>query len=131
MAKTWLNYPCRFRTKNTVNRRGDSVYTVTHNWVSRYAPINLERGYANPNFGNPSICYIIWASKLHDQIMHTGDDSLITIVGVHLDIIEVNANGFRGIAQRKPQEGLTTFDFVNNNGALSHIHIGHQVYDIK
>jgi len=131
MAKTWLNHPCTFRTKNTVNRMGDSKYTVTHNAVNRFAPINLARGYASPNFSNPSICYIVTGSALHDQIMHTGDDRLITIEGVHLDIIEVNANGLKGLAQRKPQEGLTTFDFVNNNGALSHIHVGHQVYDIK
>jgi hypothetical protein len=65
-------------------------------------------------------------------IMETPNDDDITIAGVNGDKILVNVN--RGPMEpitaectRKPANGLSTFDFVNNNGVLRDIHVGHEV----
>ncbi len=128
MAKIWYNHPCIFYTRNTENNYGDSKYTVTLNAMTRFAPVNLLRAPAQVNTGNPSICYLDPKSQLYTRIMRTLDDSKIKIESAVLNIISVNADGLIGAAFRKPETDLVTFDFVNNNGVLSHIHVGHKVY---
>ena len=129
MSKIWYNHPCRFSTKNTLNQLGNSHYSVLITSMTRFAPININRASNQVNTGNPSICYLIPNSKLYDRIMHTTDDSKITIENVILDSIIVNADNFKGLALRKPQKGFVPFDFVNNGGTLTSIHVGHEIHE--
>lgn len=128
--KTWYNHPCTFLTKNTLNALGDSKYMVLINQMTRFAKINIQRAPSQVNTGNPSVCYLVTNSELYKKIMLTPDDSKITIEKVYNDFIIVNANGYKGLSFRKPQLGYTPFDFVNNDGTLSYIHVGHEIYKI-
>jgi len=129
MAKTWFNYPCRFSTSNTENQLGNSAYQVTLTGMTRFAPVNTNRAPNQLNTGNPNICYVAMDSELYTRIMRipSDRDDLITIKNVILDSIIVNADAFNGLAFRKPQIGFCPFDFVNDNGTLSLVHVGHQI----
>jgi len=132
MPKTWENYECEFFTGNTTNTMGDSKYLVLTDGMTRTALINFKRAPDQVLSSNPSIAFLDPNSLLLKVIMETPDDGDITIASVEGDRIFVNVN--RGpiepvVAEcsRKPVNGLVTFDFVNNNGVLSHIHVGHTV----
>ncbi|GAM09406.1 hypothetical protein OR1_01684 [Geobacter sp. OR-1] len=134
MAKTWDNVQCRFQTQNTVNKRGNSEYRVWSNRILRCAPINMDRVGAQDqvyNFMLKAICYLVPNSSLYNLIMDTRDDDRIKIDSVVHDYIYINVDGTVLPASRKPAEGLITFDAVNENGDLSHIHVGHAVYNLK
>ena len=133
MAKTWTNVPCRFWTQNTENSRGNSEYRIWADRMLRDAPINVDRQGAQDQvytFMRRSICYLDPKSQLCDLIMNTPDER-ITIDNVVQDKIYVNADGTILPASRRPVEGFTTFDFVNTNGDLSQIHVGHAVCNLK
>jgi hypothetical protein len=74
-------------------------------------------------------------SVLYKKIMETVEDSKITIAGVDGDTITVNlsapSGAFTGNCSRMPANGLNTFDFANNGGVLSHIHLGHEVKQLS
>lgn len=132
MAKTFENFECTFFTGNTTNSKGDSRYIVLESGMSRTALVNFKRAPSQVLTGNPSICYLEDDGELNKIIMKTPKDRDITIAGVEGDriIVSVNRAGqkpFVGEASRKPANGLVTFDFVNNDGMLSHIHVGHGV----
>lgn len=130
MAKTWDNVPCRFWTKNTVNKRGNSEYRVFTNRMIRHAPVNVDRDGAKDQvftFKRRAICYLDPGSQLLRLIMRTLDDNQVKIDSVAGDSIWVQVGRVVREASRRPQVGLATFDFVNNNGDLSGIHVGHQI----
>ena len=135
MAKTWENYECEFFTGNTANAMGDSKYLILKNKMTRTALINFKRAPDQVLSENPAIAYLDMASTLYDKIMSTSDDKKITIANVEGDTVTVKvdaANGpFTGNCTRKPANGLCTFDFHNNNGVLSHIHVGHEVKQLS
>jgi hypothetical protein len=134
MAKTWDNVQCRFSTQNTENDRGNSEYRVWADRLLRNAPINIDRVGAQDqvyNFMRKAICYLDPRSQLLDLIMKTGDDNQIKIASVVLDTIYINVSGTTLPANRRPANGLVTFDAVNNNGDLSHIHVGHEVCNLS
>lgn len=132
MARTWENFECEFFTGNTENARGDSKYLVLKEGMTRTALINFKRAPKQVLTGNPCIAYLKPNSGLLQAIMLETDDSKITIVSVSGDSIVVKVSRgpmepFVGEASRVPANGLATFDFVNENGVLSHIHVGHEV----
>lgn len=142
MPKTWANYECRFETVNTENQNGNSQYTVTTNGMTRYAPVNRTRAADQVQTGNPNVCYIDPTSNLYRAVMGQGDDSMIKILNVDGDSIAVKVSGIEsqaggrtvnyvvGQARRVPCNGWCPFDFRNNDGALSYVHIGHAVRNI-
>jgi hypothetical protein len=132
MAKTWTNVQCRFQTLNTENTRGNSEYRIWTDRMLRNAPINVDRDGAHDQvytFQRRAICYLEPNSLLYELIMRTPDDRIKIADVVHDDIF-VNADGTTLPARRIPAEGLITFDFDNNNGDLSHIHVGHAVLNL-
>lgn len=134
MAKTWTNVQCRFWTQNIVNKRGNSEYRIWADRILRNAPINMDRIGAQDQvytFMRKAICYLDPQSQLYSLIMHTPDDDLIKIANVVHDTIYINVDGTSLPASRRPAEGLITFDTVNNNGDLSHIHVGHAVCNLR
>ncbi len=139
MAKTWVNFECTFNTANTVNALPDSIYFVTAGGMLRIAYVNIARAQDQLVNLVPAVCYIDPDGDLHDAIMSTpyGSDHKITIGSVVGDMIRVrvadqpNAGGnYVGEASRVPGNGLATFDFVNTNGALTGVHVGHQVKNL-
>ena len=131
MPNTWTNYECEFFTRNTANEMGDSKYLIVADKMTRTAFINLRRAPGQVCSENPAIAYLDENSKLYEAIMAERDDSMIEIVSVNGDDIVVYVRSptapVFGKCSRKPANGLITFDFRNNNGALSNIHVGHQV----
>ena len=131
MSKTWENVECEFYTGNTTNTMGDSKYLILRDKMTRTALINFKRAPDQVLSENPAIAYLEPSSQLYQKIMETGDDSKITIADVTGDTITVNVSApsgaFTGNCSRKPANGLSTFDFVNQNGMLSRIHVGHEV----
>lgn len=132
MAKTWENYECEFFTGNTENSMGDSKYLILSDRMTRTALVNFKRAPDQVLSENPSIAYLDPNGGLYNAIMATPRDSDITIADVNGDRIFVSVK--RGPieplvaeASRKPANGLCTFDFANNNGVLTHIHVGHVV----
>ena len=128
MARTWENRPCTFYTANTTNNLGDSRYTVTRTMMTRYAPVNTHRAPDQVNTSNPSIAYLDPNSELYRRVMAQGDDRKITVKNVINDValIEVYPS-YIGYCSLKPVETYCTFDFVNDDGVLSDIHVGHAV----
>jgi len=64
--------------------------------------------------------------------MSRANDAYITVSEVKGDNIVICVHpGFIGCCTRKAAETLATFDFVNRNGVLSHIHVGHGVKRLK
>ncbi len=128
MAKTWKNYECEFYTDNNTNNYGDSKYLVTEDKMTRTAFVNLKRAPDQVLSENPSIAYLDPNSELYRKIMSTPNDDYITVSDVIGDDIIICVHpGFVGACSRKPVETFFTFDFVNNGGVLSHIHVGHGV----
>ncbi len=132
MAKTWENIECEFFTGNTENSMGDSKYLVLSDKMTRTALINFKRAPNQVLSENPSIAYLDPTSHLHRVIMETPNDDDIRIADVSGDRIFVSVTRgpmepFIGECSRKPANGLSTFDFRNDNGLLSHIHVGHVV----
>ena len=132
MAKTWENIECEFFTGNTENSMGDSKYLILSNKMTRTALINFKRAPSQVLSENPSIAYLDPTSHLHRVIMETPDDKDIRIADVNGDRIVVGVTRgpmepFYGECSRMPANGLCTFDFKNDNGLLSHIHVGHVV----
>ena len=138
MAKTWQNYECTFNTENTSNTLPDSKYFVAPNAMRRAAFVNAGPGRPHNQMlsGSPAICYLDERSALADALMEQGDDSQVTIMAVvgdaiHVLVNDVPAGGHTiGICHRVPANGMVTFDFTNNNGVLSHIHVGHAVKNL-
>jgi hypothetical protein len=63
--------------------------------------------------------------------MQEGDDDRIKITNVQGDTIFIEVNNlFWGFAYRVPANGLHTFDFINTNGDLTNVHIGHAVANL-
>jgi hypothetical protein len=139
MAKTWENYECTFNTENTSNTLPDSSYFVTRAGMQRAAFVNAGPGRPASQIvsGASSICYLDPNSGLSPAIMQQGDDRKITVTDVVGDTISVRVEGVPqggrtdGTCSRVPANGLCTFDFVNNDGALSHIHVGHKVKSLS
>jgi len=134
MAKTWANVECRFQTQNTENRRGNSEYRIWPNRMLRNAPVNVDRVGAQDQvytFMRRAICYADPQTQLYELIKRTLDDDLIKIDSVVQDVIYMNVDGTVLPASRRPAEGFKTIDFINNNGDLSQIHIGHAVCNLK
>lgn len=139
MAKTWQNYVCTFETSNTSNTLPDSKYLVTAIEMLRVAFVNAGPGRPPAQIVNrvPSICFLDANSPLKTAIFRQRDDRQITIMAVVGDAIHVKVNGVPGgshtigAASRAPQNGLLTFDFTNNNGVLTHIHVGHAVKNVS
>jgi hypothetical protein len=132
MSKTWDNVECEFFTGNTANDMGDSKYIVLQDGMQRTALINFRRAPNQVLSGNPSICYIAPDSHLFDAVYENYRPGAITIASVTGDRILVRVERgpiepFFGEATRVPANGLSTFDFVNQNGVLSHVHFGHEV----
>ena len=134
MAKTWDNVECEFFTGNTTNNMGDSKYLVLSDKMTRTALINFKRAPNQVVTENPSIAYLDPKGALHGIIMEVPSDRDcdITIAGVDGDRIVVHIlrgvmEPFVGECSRKPANGLCTFDFRNDNGVLSKIHVGHVV----
>ena len=131
MAKTWENYECEFYTENSTNNLGNSKYLVLKNKMTRTAFVNLRRAPSQVRAESPAIAYLNSNDKLFSIIMNQTDDSKIKIDNVVNDTItvsvEVGSNLFIGTCSRKPANGLVTFDFVNEDGNLSLIHVGHEV----
>ena len=139
MAKTWENFACVFYTQNTLNNYGDSKYTVTKDKMTRHAPVNKDRAPDQVNTGSPAIAYLDPKSNLYKAIKAQRDDRKIMIEDVVGDTIRVKVIGVSAVAGadpfigdccRLPANGYHTFDFVNNNGVLSRIHIGHELMQL-
>lgn len=132
MAKTWKNRECTFHTANNTNKYGDSKYTVTKDKMKRHAPVNTTRAPNQVNTSNPSIAYLDPNSELYRRIMKERDDSKITVKEVieEKDVAMIELTGFVAACSLKPIETYNTFDFVNNDGVLSNIHVGHAVKDL-
>lgn len=132
MATTWENRECTFYTANTTNNLGDSKYTVTKALMSRYAPVNTHRKPSQVNTSNPSIAYLDPNGEMYRRVMAERDDRKITVKNVINDValIEVHP-GYVGYCSLKPVETYNTFDFVNNDGVLTHVHVGHAVKKLK
>jgi hypothetical protein len=132
MAKIWKNVECEFYTANTANNYGDSKYLVLGDKMTRTAFVNFKRAPNQVKSENPAIAYLDPNEELYRRIMKTPNDAYITISEVNGDLISICVHpGFVGTCSRKPQEKLVTFDFVNKNGVLSHIHVGHEVKRLK
>ncbi len=132
MARTWENCECEFFTGNTANAMGDSKYLVLADGMNRTALINFKRAPNQVLASNPSIAYLEPKGLLHKLIMETPDDRDITVISAEGDKIFVKVNRgpmepYVGECSRTPANGLSTFDFVNRDGVLSHIHVGHEV----
>lgn len=132
MARTWENVECEFFTGNTTNTMGDSKYLVLADGMNRTALINFKRAPQQVLASNPSIAYLEPQSLLMKLIMETPDDDDISVISAEGDKIFVKVKRgpmepFVGECSRMPENGLATFDFVNREGVLSHIHVGHQV----
>jgi hypothetical protein len=131
MAKTWMNVTCEFFTGNTANGLGNSKYLVLPNRMTRTAFVNFKRAPAQVCASNPSICYLDRQGE--SIIMKTPDDQNIRIDDVVADEITVGVRDAKTGAwssfkcSRKPREGLSTFDFKNDKGVLTAIHVGHEV----
>jgi hypothetical protein len=100
----------------------------------RNAPINVDRVGAQDQvytFMRRAICYADPKTQLYELIKRTPDDDLIKIDSVVQDVIYMNVDGTVLPASRRPAEGFKTIDFINNNGDLSQIHIGHAVCNLK
>ena len=136
--KSWTNFECSFETLNTVNNFGNTKYLIFNDRMVRTAKINLVRAPAQILIGNPSICYIDSNQLIYGAIMNQGDDSKIKIVSVNGNVIYVkvegvagpNGNYMIGECSRIPANGYFTFDFDNDDGSLSHVHIGHGVINL-
>jgi hypothetical protein len=132
MAKTWENYECEFFTGNSENAQGDSKYLVLTSGMNRTALVNFKRAPNQVLSSNPSIAYLDPKGLLCKVIMETPHDEDITIASAEGDRIFVMVNRgpiepYLGECSRKPENGLCTFDFDNENGVLTHIHVGHVV----
>jgi hypothetical protein len=138
MPRTWENYECSFNTDNNSNTLPDSKYVVTRNGMRRAAFVNMgpNRDVNQVISGNPAICYLDPSSLLDTAVHYQGDDDLITVVNVLRDFIEIKVEDYPqgsstiGIAFRVARNGLRTFDFGNNDGVLSHVHVGHIVKNL-
>ncbi len=139
MAKTWVNFECTFNTANTVNALPDSIYFVTAAGMLRIAYVNIARAQDQLVNIQPSVCYLDADGDLQAAIMSTpyGADHKITVDSVIGDRIRVrvadqpNAGGnYIGEASRVPGNGMLTFDFKNDNGVLSKVHVGHAVKNL-
>lgn len=139
MAKTWKNYPCTFRTRNTINEEGDSTYTINADKAQRHAPVNRGKGrsgkehsthtsicYINPNYPFWNVLWTAWAAKRHGKAMK------FTVKEVYDDVIFISADANTGMFHRIPQNGYRPFDFNNDDqGVLKNTHIGHEIYGLK
>lgn len=126
--KTWNNTPVVFSTLNNTNTFGNSVYTVLANAMTRHAPVNTIRAPMQVNTGNPAICYIPAGNT--GPIMAERNDANITIAGVIGNDVYIQVNQVIVKATLTAAVGLTTFDAVNVNGVLTHIHVGHAIHSI-
>ena len=134
MANTWENVNCTFETLNTVNNLGNSQYTITGNpnRMVRYAPINRFRAPTQVNFDElKSLCYLQHGCLTEQEIMKEADDNNITIFSVVANTIVFSIPGKNLIATRIPATGWTVFDCINNDGILSHIHVGHALSNLR
>ncbi len=139
MSKTWVNHECEFYSNNTENNLGNTRYLVASNNMVRTAKVNLIRAPDQVLHDNPSICYIEENSDIYDAVMQQGDDTKITISSVNGNVIIVkvsdvqgpNGNYVLGSCSRIPVNGLCTFDFNNNNGVLTGVHVGHAIMNIN
>ena len=127
MPTTWSNVVCSFQTRNEENTNGNSTYNVTADNMTRFAPVNAQRAPNQVQTGNPNICYLDPNGETYRRVMQTRNDSDITIANVQGDDITVVVQTFVGNAFRRPRLLFCPFDFVNNDGTLTHIHIGHPV----
>lgn len=132
MPRTWDNYECEFFTGNTENGMGDSKYLILSDKMTRTALVNFKRAPHQVLSENPAIAYLDPGGLLYKVIMATPDDRKITIADVGGDriFVRVNRDPLEPVVaecSRKPANGLCTFDFHNNDGILSHIHVGHVV----
>lgn len=133
MTLTWQNVNCTFQTLNTLNQFGNSQYTITGNpnRMVRYAPINRIRAPDQVNFDEArAVCYLQPGSPSYADIMSEGDDTKITVYTVLGESIVFKAPGRFVNATRTPATGWCVFDCFNNNGVLSHIHVGHAVINL-
>lgn len=140
MAKTWTNYACSFSTRNDSNTLADSKYFISGDAMVRIAFVNAgPRRDMNQTrwVARRSVCYLDPTSGLYLAAMRQADDSKITVVAVVGDTIHIRVDGVPhggntiGPCSRVPENGLVPFDFVNNAGVLSHIHIGHPVHNVS
>jgi len=130
----WKNIPVKFETKNTLNGYGNSVYTVTAESVSRYAPINKDRAPDQVNTSNECISYVDSATANHllDEIHNKNAAMQLKSVSADSAIITVSRTGHKEEinVSLKPETGLNTFDFTLIGKTLRQRHIGHEVYKI-
>lgn len=140
MAKTWKNFECKFNTTNTSNPLPDSAYFVTEDRMVRVAYVNIDpkRKATNQTCSvTEAVCFIDGGGRLYKAIMGQAKDENITVEAVAGDTIRIRVRNYDGkgryyigTAQRIPANGLTTFDFANDDGVLSHVHVGHEVKNL-
>lgn len=139
MPKTWENYECEFFTTNTRNTEGDSHYWIYKTQMKRYAPINKgeDRDHDQVDIGvrTRAICYLDSKSELYAAVMEKKSKD-IRIVSVDGDTITVQVSGLSGedlvaTCTRKPANGLSPFDFANDDGQISSKHVGHEVKNLR
>ena len=134
MPTTWQNVNCSFQTLNTLNQFGNSQYIITGNpnRMQRHAPINTVRAPNQVHFDEArAVCYLQPGSASHDDIMHETIDANVTVFSVLGESIVFKIPGRYLNATRTPATGWVVFDCFNNNGVLTHIHIGHALINLR
>jgi len=81
-----------------------------------------------------AICYLDPKSELYTWIMEdSSHDPTVEVVNGDTIKMRMGIGGYNatlGNAYRKPMVGYIPFDFVNTNGTLSVIHVGHEITKI-
>ncbi len=134
--KLWNNVPSKFTSKNTVNSKGNSMYTVTSHDLYRYAPVNKDpKRNALDQVYHDSICrHVAFTSdnnaleKLHNPAFKTGEVSYENGKLMAKDeegkiLVEIPI-------QLAPKVGLTVLDFDYVGGRLSGRHVGHEIVSV-
>jgi hypothetical protein len=152
VVHTWLNCECTLRTRNTINEEGDSWYFVFPRKMRRYAPINQGEGRSHDQVMNgwkSSICYLDTDTQLYAAIKairgegreahraHTiaKNVHVANVVGDYIVLGVRNypeqGHSMAGFCYRKPEIGLATLDFNNNDdGGLTNAHLGHLIIEV-
>lgn len=135
-GRLWTNVPAKFTTKNTVNKKGDSEYTVTADDLERYAPINKDpkRKALNQVHHNQKNRHVAYstdpnATNLYDDMFK---NSIITYSNSKLKSSKGGTKKYIESVVLKPEIGKTVldFDYDKNSRSISGRHVGHAVFTL-